>query len=142
MLIIVLGILLVILLVIIAFSMLFADALRGAIGGRRTLERARRLLVVSIDDATERAARGWIERFRADHPATRCVPLRVGDGSDGDTYIAVQQEIEKTDPDGVVWALHESSRHSEEGPYAMARRELELPMDAIYVPADGGGGDR
>ena len=125
-----------VLLVVIALCVLFADTLRGAIGGRQTLERARLLMVVSTDDQTERAARDWIERFTIDHPGSRCLPLRVDAGDDGEIYMAVQQKIAVSSPDALVWALPEGRKHSEEGPYAMAKRELSIPMDAIYVAGD------
>ena len=49
-------------------------------------------------------------------------------------FLVVQEAVNTKKPDGIIWVLHsDESRHTEEGPYAMAKRELSVPMDAIFA---------
>jgi hypothetical protein len=119
----------------IALILLSSDVVKGNIGGRHTLERARKLLVVSADEPTRARGDDWSAHHAEKHPDVEIVPLDVS-GADGDfaAYLAVQEAINAQKPDGLIWVLHTGeSRHAEEGPYAMAKRELNIPMDAIFA---------
>lgn len=125
----------VILLAIVAVVLLSTDVLKGDIGGRHTLERARKLLVVSTDDATKARGADWAAHHAETHADVKIVPLDASQvQGDFNVYLHVQEAINAEQPDAVVWVLHgDEGRHPEEGPYAMAKRELGVPMDAIVV---------
>lgn len=125
----------VVVLFVVAVIVLFADSLSGAIGGRKTLERARRLLIFSVDAVTEEAGRDWIRNHIASHPDVICVTARSSEPSGYVVFQDVQREIEQHHPDAVVWMLPDSERHAHESPYATAKRELTVPMDAVWIPA-------
>lgn len=122
-------------LVIAGGVVLFNDVIGGAIGGRKTLERARRLLVVSLGEGTESAAAEWRDRHVATHPDVECTLERPAGGTDYAVFQATERAINKYNPDAVVWVLPAHDRHSHESAYAAARRELTIPMDAVYVDA-------
>lgn len=124
-----------VLLLIIAGSFLTADVMRGAVDGHGTLERARVLLIVSTDDPTQAEARRWIENHNASHPDARCVPVHSTAGEEFDVYQDFQKALAEHSPDVVVWALHSDEHHSHETAFAMAKRELTVPIDAIYASA-------
>lgn len=122
-------------LVIIAASFLGADYMRGALGGYMTLERANSLLVVSTDDETKARAEKWIAKNNVDHPDCETVPLHLT-GDDAKVFESFEKELKERQPDAVVWALHDELHHSHEGPYAMAKSQLTVPMDAIYTSGE------
>lgn len=122
-------------LLIIAASFLGADYLRGALGGYMTLERAKSLLVVSTDGETQARADQWIAKNKAEHPDCDTVPLHV-EGDDAAVFEAFEKQLKEQQPDAVVWSLHDEVHHSHEGPYAMAKSQLSVPMDAIYTSGE------
>lgn len=122
-------------LVIIAASFLGADYMRGALGGYMTLERAKSVLVVSTDDETRARAERWIAKNRAEHPDCETVALHLT-GNDTNVFESFEQELKQRKPDAVVWSLHDEFHHSHEGPYAMAKSQLTVPMDAIYTSGE------
>jgi hypothetical protein len=121
----------------VALIVLAADIARGDVGGgRHTLERARRILVVATDEETTAGADRWVREQRAAHPELQCFVLAESEGQD--LYMAVEEVIDRERPDAVVMARH-AREHSAalEGTYARLRDELRVPVDAIYVAAEG-----
>jgi hypothetical protein len=117
----------------VALVVLVADVARGDVGGgRHTLERARRILVVSTDDETTKAADRWVREQRGEHPRLQCFVLSQPEGQD--LYMAVEDVIDRERPDAVVVARRASERNAPlEGTYARLKDELRVPVDAIYV---------
>lgn len=125
-----------IVLFVVAASFLSFDFLRGALGGNMTLERAHKLLVVSTDDSTKTRAIAWVAEYRPQFPEAEYVELRLPGDNDVTAFEQFQLALNDHKPDAVVWALHDDQHHSHEGPYAMAKRELNVPMDAIYTSGE------
>ena len=119
----------------IAFILLSTDVVKGNIGGRRTLERARTLLVVSSDAPTRARGDDWSAHHGEHHPDVEIVPVYISSADEEfAAFLVVQEAVNTKKPDGIIWVLHsDESRHTEEGPYAMAKRELSVPMDAIFA---------
>lgn len=121
-------------LVVVALVVLAFDVARGDIGGgRHTLSRARRLLIVATDERTRRGADAWIEEQRKEHPKMQCFMLMGEDGQE--LFMDVQAAVERERPDAVVIARHEEESHLMlEGTYGRLKEDLHVPVDAIYVP--------
>lgn len=121
----------------VAAAVLAFDVARGDVGGgRHTMERARRLLVVATDDATRHGAERWIEAQRSEHPDRQFFVL--DDAEDQELYMAVQDAIERERPDAIVVTRHSGeSRSALTGLYGRLKEDLLLPVDAIYVPGNG-----
>lgn len=136
------------LLVVVAAMTLSADYMRGAFGGNMTLARAKKVLVVSTDDDTRERAAAWMGRHRAEYPHATSVALHITNQPDARTFELFEEALKRERPDAVVWALHDEQHGSHEGPYAMAKEQLNVPMDAIYTSGETtaqkerqGGGD-
>ncbi|MFY9264017.1 MAG: hypothetical protein WAO61_01100 [Solirubrobacterales bacterium] len=125
-----------IVLFVIAGSFLSADLVRGALGGHMTLERANKLLVISTDDATRERAAAWVTRYSEQFPVADFVELHVPGEQEFKVFELFQLELLAQKPDAVVWSLHDQQHGSHEGPYAMAKRELSVPLDAIYTSGE------
>jgi hypothetical protein len=120
-------------LVIVALAILATDVARGDVGGgRHTMERARRLLVIATDEATRVGAERWIDEQRAEHPDRQYFVL--SDPEEQDLYMAAQEAIARERPDAIVIARHADEPHPVlEGIYGRFKEEGALPVDAIYV---------
>jgi len=121
-------------LVAVALIILAFDVARGDVGGHHTMERARRLLVVSTDETTARAADRWIEEQRLEHPRLQYFVLEGAD--DQESYMVIQEVIEREGPDAVVVSRHPEDSHTTlAGMYGRLKEDLHIPVDAIYVDA-------
>lgn len=120
----------------VALIILAFDIARGDVGGGHgTLERARRLLVISTDPSTAQGAGRWIEEQRRDHPRLQCFVLEGSE--DQESYLAAQEAIERNRPDAVVVARsHDASHTTLDGIYGRLKEDLHIPVDAIYVEGD------
>jgi hypothetical protein len=125
-------------LVSVAVAILISDVLRGDVGGgRHTMERARRLLVVATDDRTAVRADEWVAEQRRERPRLQCFVLVKPEGQE--LFEAVEDAIERESPDAMVMVRHESERDSDHiDTYTRIREQGLLPVDAIYVPDQGG----
>ena len=121
----------------VAIAILVADIARGDVGGgRHTMERVRRLLVVATDDDTRAGAERWIEEQRREHPDRQFFVLADAEGQE--LYMAVRDAIERERPDAIVVTRHEDDSHSTlEGIYGRLKEHGTLPVDAIYVERSG-----
>jgi hypothetical protein len=120
-------------LVAVAAVMLIADIARGDVGGgRHTMERARRLLIIATDDETRDGAERWIDEQRVEHPERQYLVLADAEGQD--LYMAVQDAIERERPDVIVVTRHDEDSHSMmSGVYGRLKEDAPVPVDAIYV---------
>jgi len=125
-------------LVAVALAVLAADVARGDVGGgRHTMERARRMLVVTTDDVTRAGAERWIDQQRTEHPELQFFVLADAEGQE--LYMAVQDAIERERPDAVVVTRRsEESRSALTGLYGRLKEDLRVPVDAIYIAGEGG----
>lgn len=123
-------------LIAVALVILAFDVARGDVGGgHHTMERARRLLVVSTDERTARGADRWIEEQRRARQQLQCFVLAGAD--DQESYMAVQEAIERNRPDAVIVARHpQESRTALAGMYGRLKEDLHIPVDAIYVESE------
>jgi hypothetical protein len=121
----------------VALLILVFDIARGDVGGgRHTMARARRLLVVAIDEETTAGAEQWVEEQLRERPELQCFVLAEPEGQD--LYVAVQDAIEREHPDAVVMARHEGDSHwALEGTYGRLKEEHSIPVDAIYISKAG-----
>jgi hypothetical protein len=121
----------------VAVAILISDVLRGDIGGgRHTMERARRLLVVATDDRTAARADEWVAEQRREHPRLQCFVLVKPEGQE--LFEAVEDAIERERPDAMVMVRHEGDRSSDRtDTFTRVREQGLLPVDAIYVPDEG-----
>ena len=124
-------------LVAVAVIVLVLDVVRGDVGGgRHTMERARRLLVVAVDESTRRGAERWIEEQRVEHPDRQFLVLADAEGEE--LWLAIQDAIERERPDAIVVARHAGeSRSVLVGTYGRLKEDLRVPVDAIYVDPEG-----
>lgn len=124
-------------LVVVAIAILITDVARGDVGGgRHTMERARRLLVVATDPDTTRGAERWIAEQRSAHPDRQFFLLDDTEGDD--LFLAVSNAIERERPDAVVVARRDEESHSMlSGLYGALKEDATVPVDAIYVGAEG-----
>lgn len=119
-------------LVAVALIILAFDVARGDVGGHHTMERARRLLVVSTDQVTASGADRWIDDQRREHPRLQYFVLHGSD--DQETYMAVQESLERDRPDAVVVVRHQGdSPATLAGMYGRLKEDLHIPVDAIFV---------
>jgi DNA-binding transcriptional LysR family regulator len=117
----------------VALVILAFDVARGDVGGgHHTLERARRLLVVTTDPYAMPGVDRWIEDQHREHPRLQCFVLAGADDQAG--YEAVQAAIERDRPDAVVVAREKTEAHAVlAGMYGRLKEDLLIPVDAIYV---------
>lgn len=123
-------------LAVVAAVILIGDIARGDVGGgRHTLERARRLLVIATDAQTRGGAERWIAEQRREHPDRQYLVLADAEGQE--LYEAVQDTIERERPDAIVVTRHDEESHSMlTGIYGRLKEDAPLPVDAIYVARD------
>mgnify|MGYP001161694353 FL=1 len=123
-------------LVVVAIAILITDIARGDVGGgRHTMERARRFLVVATDPQTTRGAERWIAEQRVENPDRQFFLLDDTEGED--LFLAVNAAIERERPDAVVVARHDEESHSMlSGLYGALKEDATVPVDAIYVSAE------
>lgn len=117
----------------VAAIVLLFDVLRGDVGGgRHTLARARRLLVVATDDVTETGAEAWIEEQRAERRDVQCFVLIEREGQE--LFMRIQDALERDRPDAIVMVRHAGESHwAHEGTYGRLKEEQPVPVDAIFV---------
>lgn len=117
----------------VALLILAFDVARGDVGGgHHTLERARRLLIVTTDPYAMPGVDRWIEDQRKEHPRLQCFVLSGAD--DQESYEAIQAAIERDRPDAVVVARETTVSHAAlAGMYGRLKEDLLIPVDAIYV---------
>jgi hypothetical protein len=117
----------------VAAVVLVFDVLRGDVGGgRHTLARARRLLVVATDGPTEAGAEEWIATQRAGRPGLQCFLLTAPEGQE--LFMAIEEAIDGQRPDAIVMARHAGESHwAHEGTFGRLKEEQRVPVDAIFV---------
>jgi hypothetical protein len=120
-------------LVAVALIVVAFDIARGDVGGgRHTMERARRLLVVATDDVTLAGAERWVAEQRRAHPELQCFVF--GDTGAADLYLAIEDVVQREHPDAIVVARHTEDSHTQpEGLYDRLKRDQSVPVDAIYI---------
>lgn len=123
-------------LVAVALLVVAFDIARSDVGGgRHTMERARRLLVVAADDVTLAGAERWVAEQRREHPQLQCFVL--GDPGDSDLYLAIEDVVQREHPDAIVVARHAEESHTQlEGLYGRLKQGQSVPVDAIYVTGE------
>lgn len=122
-------------LVVVAIAILITDIARGDVGGRHTMARARRLLVVATDPQTTGGAERWIAEQRTEFPDRQFFLLADAEGED--LFLAVDAAIERERPDAVVVArLEDESPTLLSGLYGALKEDAKVPVDAIYVSAE------
>ena len=116
----------------VAAAILLTDVLRGDIGGRHTLARARRLLVIATDEPTGTRADEWIDEQRAERADLQCFLLVEPDGEG--LYQAIHDVIDRERPDAMVMVRHRAEHGGmETGTYARLKDEGGLPLDVVYL---------
>ncbi len=117
----------------VAAIVLLFDVLRGDVGGgRHTMARTRRLLVVATDDETEAGADAWIEEQRAERGDLQCFVLVEHEGQE--LFMRIQESLERDRPDAIVMVRHAGESHwAHEGTYGRLKDEQPVPVDAIFV---------
>ena len=117
----------------VALAILVSDIARGDVGGgRHTMERARRLLIVATDAETRGGADDWIRKQRVEHPDHQFLVLADTEGQE--LYLAVQEAIDRERPDAIIVTRHEDDSHTtHSGLYGRLKEDMRLPVDAIYV---------
>jgi len=120
----------------VALMILAFDVARGDVGGgRHTLARARRLLVVGPDEVTLAGAERWVAEQRREHALLQCFLLSGQGGSD--LYMAIEEVVQREHPDAIVFARHAEERHTQpEGVYGRLKEGQSVPVAAIYVPEE------
>ncbi len=122
-------------LVVVALAILAADIARGDVGGgRHTMARARRLLIIATDDETGEEADRWVREQRSEKADLQCFVLVESEGQD--LFMAVQDVVERERPDALILVHHEEERHGHEAPtFDRIREQFTIPIDTIYAPA-------
>ncbi|MCB0876277.1 MAG: hypothetical protein R2718_05775 [Solirubrobacterales bacterium] len=116
----------------VAVVMLIFDVTRGDIGGRHTLARARRILVVATDGATADRAEEWVAAERIERPDLQCFVLIRPEGEQ--LYQGIHEVLDREAPDSIVFVRHRSERDEEHtGTLARLHDEGVGPIDSIYV---------
>jgi hypothetical protein len=120
-------------LIAVALAVLAADVARGDVGGgRHTMARARRLLVVASDDETLESAERWVDTQRAEFPDRQFFVL--AEHEEQRLYDAIQDVMERERPDAIVVARRGDENPSTlSGIYGRLREDLTVPVDAIYA---------
>lgn len=123
-------------LVIVAVAVLISDIARGDVGGgRHTMARAQRLLVVAESPALIAGAEPWITEQRAENPEKQFLVLE--DVPEDDVSAAVHYAIDREKPDAIVVARsYRDDPHSLGGLYGALKEDAPVPVDAIYVKAE------
>ena len=116
----------------VAVVMLIFDYARGDIGGRHTLARSRRILVVATDGATADRAEEWVAEERIERPDLQCFVLVEPEGEG--LYQGIHDVLDREAPDTIVYVRHaEEKDHGHSGTIARLRDEGVGPIDSIYV---------
>jgi len=116
----------------VAIVMLIFDVSRGDIGGRHTLARARRILVVATDGPTADRAEEWVAAERIERPDLQCFVLVEAEGEG--LYQAIHEALDRENPDSIVFVRHAAERHAEHtGTIARLHDEGVGPIDSIHV---------
>lgn len=116
----------------VAIIILIFDVSRGDIGGRHTLARARRLLVVATDDETAARAEEWVAAERLERPDLQCFVLVEPEGEG--LYQEIHIVLDRESPDSIVMIRHAAERHDHHtGTYARLHDEGVGPIDCIYL---------
>jgi hypothetical protein len=123
-------------LLVVALAVLGFDMSRGDVGGgRHTMARARRLLVIATDEETGRAADLWVGEQRAGRPEMQCFVLVEPDGQE--LFMAVQSAIERESPDALVVIERETDQRDHHNvTIERIREQFMLPIDTVF--ANGG----
>jgi hypothetical protein len=123
-------------LIVVAIAILITDIARGDVGGgRHTMARARRLLVIALDPGTREGAERWIAEQREKEPDRRFFLLDDTEGED--PLLAVEHAIDHDRPDAIVVARPEGENpRLETGVYGALKEERRVPVDAIYVSSE------
>jgi hypothetical protein len=124
-------------LVAVAIAILITDIARGDLGGgRHTMARAGRLLVVATDPETRAGAQRWVDEQRAENAERQFFLLEDTEGEE--LHLAVEHATERYKPDAIVVARHEGeSPAALTGLYGSLKEDARVPVDAIYVGAEG-----
>lgn len=122
-------------LVIVAVAILISNIARGDVGGgRHTMARAQRLLVVAESPALIAGAEPWIKEQRAENPEKQFLVL---EDVEDDVSAAVHYAIDREKPDAIVVARsYRDDPHSLGGLYGELKEDAPVPVDAIYVKAE------
>lgn len=116
----------------VAVVMLIFDVARGDIGGRHTLARSRRILVVATDGPTADRAEEWVAEERIERPDLQCFVLVEPDGER--LYQGIHDVLDREAPDSIIFVRRSSDKHEEHtGTIARLRDEGVGPIDSIYV---------
>jgi hypothetical protein len=120
-------------LLVVALAVLGFDISRGDVGGgRHTMARARRLLVIATDEETGRAADRWVGEQRAERPDMQCFVLVEPDGQE--LFMAVQSAIDRESPDALVVVESEASRGGHHNvTIERIREQFTVPIDTVYA---------
>jgi hypothetical protein len=116
----------------VALVVLIFDVARGDIGGRHTLARARRILIVATDGSTADRAEEWVAKERIERPGLQCFVLVEPEGEG--LYRGIHDVIDRERPDSIVMVRRASERHEEHtGTLARLHDEGVGPIDSIFV---------
>lgn len=107
------------------------DIARGDVGGRHTMARARRILVVATDERTGAEADRWAAAQREERPELQCFVLVEPEGQS--LYEAIHEVLDRERPDAIVMVRYESERESHTDTYARLKEEGVGPIDTIWV---------
>ena len=120
-------------LIAVALIVFAFDVARGDVGGgRHTMERARRLLVVAPDEVTRAGAERWVAEQRREHPLLQCFVLVDPGGID--LYMAIEDVVQREHPDAIVVVRRPEDRDAQlAGVYSRLKEGQSMPVDAIYV---------
>ena len=119
-------------LLVVALAVLGFDISRGDVGGRHTMARARRLLVIATDEETGRAADRWVGEQRAERPEMQCFVLVEPDGQE--LFMAVQSAIERESPDALVVVEREADERDHHNvTIERIREQFTLPIDTVHA---------
>jgi hypothetical protein len=123
-------------LVAVALIVFAFDVARGDVGGgRHTMERARRLLVVATDDVTLAGAERWVAEQRRERPQLQCFVF--GDPGAANLYLAIEDVVQREHPDAIIVARHPEGSHAHpEELYDRLKRDQSVPVDAIYITGE------
>lgn len=116
----------------VAVVMLIFDVARGDIGGRHTLARSRRILVVATDGATAGHAEEWVAEERQERSDLQCFILVEPEGEG--LYQGIHDVLDREAPDSIIFVRHASERHEgHTGTIARLNDEGVGPIDSIYI---------
>jgi hypothetical protein len=108
-------------LVAVAVTVLLFDLARGDVGGRHTMSRARRLLVVATDERTRARAEEWIDHQHHERPDLQCFLLVEDEGEP--LYGAIHDALDREHPDGIVIVKHEAEPSGDRDTLAGLKQE-------------------